>query len=126
MSAHLVQQISISHKPGVVNLELYRGDSFKRTVIFEAGGSPLNISGDVFRMLLKRPGGQQVFLLTMGNGIQFAGTDRISIELTAAQMQALSKEVVRLEHDLQWTRSIGEVRTVFRGFANIINDVTQP
>lgn len=124
--SQLVQQISISHRPGVVNIELYKGDTFKRTIIFEAGGAPLNISADTFKMLFKRPSGVQVFLLTMGNGITFAGPDRIDIELTANQMQSLPADIVRLEHDLQWARSNGEVRTAFRGFANIIKDVTQP
>lgn len=126
MSAQLVQQISVTHRPGVVNLELYRGDTFKRTIVFEAGGSPLTITGDTFKMTFQRPGGAVIFTLQLGTGIQFAGTDRIAIELTASQMQTLASEVVRLHHDLQWNRANGEVRTVFRGFANILKDITQP
>jgi hypothetical protein len=118
-----MQEYTVSIPPPITNHQLYRGDTWSRTINIKEGGVLTDISADAFSLRITDIRGAVLHTLSIGSGIERTGTGQITITLSAAQT-ALLPVNQDLPYDLEWTRSTGAVKTLTRGKMICIPDTT--
>lgn len=116
---------TISLRPAVVHFEdLVQGDDLNFTVaLTDDNGDPVNISGDSFKMQIRRADGSVVKTLTTGGGITITGTNTIYGTVAGTDTDDLDPDYT-YNYDIQWTLSGGTVRTIVSGRIKAYKQIT--
>ncbi len=116
---------TISLRPAVVHFEdLVQGDDLNFTVaLTDENGAPVNISGDSFKMQIRRADNSVVKTLTTGGGITITGTNTIYGSVPAADTASLEPDYT-YNYDIQWTLSGSLIRTIVSGRIRVYKQIT--
>lgn len=114
-------------KPGTLDLEVYRGDSFELfgRIRTTTAGSYLDLTGWVgIAQIRSDPDSDSViesFSVTLGN--QSTAPGSVFVRLTAAQTSDLA--FTSAQWDLQFTLPDGTVRTYLKGKVTLNKDISR-
>lgn len=116
---------TISLSPGIMHFQkLVQGDSLSFKVIIKSDGTPVNLIGTTTDMDIKRPNGDLVLSLSVGDGITYtnAAAGEMTILLEPSETQNLDPEYT-YHYDIQWTNG-SSVRTVAWGTITTLKQIT--
>ena len=111
----------LSILPGLMDVTIYRGDSFEQTLSFTDGSSPLALPTTGWEAAIRLQPRDEVPLTTFTIDAASAGSGLLTLSLTTAQTTALPERTV---WDLELTEG-SEVRTYLRGSLSVTQDVTR-
>ncbi len=104
-----------------LNLTMYQGDTWSRTIVIEDDGSPMDLTGYTVEVQLRpRPGGMLAVDVTVDDTDFDTGV--VVLSLTPEQTGALTED--RYHWDFQWTDPSGAVETLFYGVVAVTKEVT--
>jgi len=110
-------------RPGQLNLELYRGDSFSWAVfVWQDAGrtTPVDLTGVTAKAQFRAtPGGAEIMSFTCAITLP----NRIDVKLPANAWTAFTVRKGAWDLQLTWT-SGGDVVTILAGTVNVTNDIT--
>lgn len=110
--------------PGVLNLRLYSGDTFTRSLQFtDSDGVAIDITGWTFLAQIREAPNADLVLATFTVTVTDAADGRIDITLSASDVAGLENSRF-LSWDLQVTAS-SAVRTYVRGSVKVDTDVSR-
>ena len=109
--------------PGVLNLEVYSGDTLSLPLVFDDGTNPLVLTGYTFaaQARLKKADTTATAVFTFDT--TDAATGEIILQLSALESAKLTK--ASYSWDLQWTDPDDNVLTVLAGTIAVTLDVTR-
>lgn len=114
----------VNARPAVLNLKLYAGDTFERSMQFtDSDGNGIDITGWTFLAQIRETPSSDVVLETFTITVTDAATGTFDIELAAADVDDLPDGRL-LAWDLQATAS-GSVTTYIRGSVKVETDVSR-
>ena len=107
--------------PTVPILEVYAGDTFEQSFVFQTDGVPRDLTAEGWGSWLAqiRPTVESVDVVSFTVDSSQAAVGRIVLKLTAGQTTSLTGAV----YDLQATKG-STIRTFLRGSLTIVKDVT--
>lgn len=116
--------------PGKVNLKIYQGATFRRTIQWKTGtpATPVNIAGWTGRMMIRKKVSDAapiVSLTTANGGINITngaqGTFEIYITATATAALTITTGV----YDLELVSTTGDVTRLIEGTVTVSPEVTR-
>jgi len=115
--------------PGKLDLECYAGATFHYTLIYKAGGVPVDLSGVEARMMVRTgyPSPDPVFSLTDGEGITITGPEG-KIELFISPEDSTAVGLTRrgdFVYDLELVEPDGRVIRLIEGAFTVFPEVTR-
>lgn len=117
---------SISYRPAIVHQDdIVQGDTCSfRVVLTDENDDPINLTGTIADMEIKRLDGTLVLALSIGDGIALTDptAGEMTITIDAADTAALEPEYT-YHYDVQWTNG-ANVRTVAAGHLKIMKQIT--
>jgi hypothetical protein len=115
--------------PGKLDLECYAGATFHYTLIYKAGGVPVDLTNIQARMMVRvgYPSPDPVFSLTLGDGITINGPQgRIELFISPEDSAALG--LTRrgdYRYDLELEALDGRVTRLVEGAFTVFPEVTR-
>jgi len=105
---------------------IYQGDDWSKTIQIQSlEGDVIDLSGVDFRLQFRSPYSRILYqTLTLGNGITLSGNSLITLVLT--EEQTLSFMMRSVIYDLELTWPSGIRTTVFKGEAQVQQQITLP
>lgn len=97
----ITQTINVTDAPAIIHRQPAIGATFKGKIReFREDGQVLDVSGDTFEFLLEKADGEDVKLLTLGDGIEFDG-DGIEWRFEGAETETWIKNA-KWHYVLKW------------------------
>lgn len=110
--------------PGVLNLRLYSGDTFERSLQFtDSAGTAIDITGWTFLAQIRESPGADLVLKAFNVTVTDAANGNLDITLSASDVADLEAGRL-LSWDLQRTTG-SSVRTYIRGSVKVDTDVSR-
>lgn len=113
-------------EPATYNLVIYQGDTFEEDFTFETEGAtptPIDVTGYVFRAQIRRRAADDDALADFTADIVDGPAGIVQLSLTSEETAALSPG--RAVWDLEWTDTLGRVKTHVGGRVRIKAQVTR-
>lgn len=110
--------------PGLVNFQIWHGDSWSLVINCNIAGTPINFTGWSAKMEIRNQLTNELVLTltTPASGIAMTSGGVITLSITAAQCNALPVAVYT--YDLQTTSTASKVQTFIAGTIEIVDDNT--
>lgn len=113
-------------EPATYNLVIYQGDTFEEDFTFETEGAtptPINITGYSFRAQIRRRASDDASLADFTTTITDAPGGIVQLSLTSEETADLDPG--RAVWDLEWTDTLGRVKTHVAGRVRVKAQVTR-
>lgn len=113
-------------EPATYNLVIYQGDTFEEDFTFDTGGAtptPIDVTGYVFRAQIRRRALDDDALVDFTAEIVDGAAGQIMLSLTPEETADLAPG--RAVWDLEWTDTLGRVKTHVGGRVRIKAQVTR-
>ena len=113
-----VTSIIKAEYPYPLPIKLYRGNTWDKQVYIKDGGVLQDISADNISLTVTNTiTGNIVLTMTMGNGLSTPSLGLLNIHFTA--VQTVNMPIERMEYELKWSRSNGEILSLFAGSVEV-------
>jgi hypothetical protein len=110
-------------RPGKLDIQIWRNDTWQQVFTLLADTTPINLSGaTVYIQVRKGCGGTLALTLTNGSGVTIGGAS--NNQITVSKLVNIDKG--NYVYDLQVTFSGGVVKTYLEGDFIVYDDVTKP